>query len=427
MNDLRFSVERWTGQGPDPERITRGLLRIEAGGLCLTRNEDAWSRSVGDAVHVSMYPLASWLVWNWWRLCYEPLPAGHVTTTWRCAHEMGAAGGGYLWPHLTFSSDGERIRVTGSPSPSSSREPVQYLRGSDSNVPIRPFQEALRAFIDLVVARLKSNGIQDSELERGWNEVSNELHDEQELRSRRLEALLGLDPDDATPERLEFLAELSRSAGEESAQELAAIASEHDGKDLERLREAALNGVGAVSSWRRNRQGESVAALRRKAQDRLCLPWQRGLEVARELRRIWGLGADPLDDKGLEERIGLAPGQLSSSKTGRGLSAALAIERDDGVKLILSSRPPVLRKFEAARLIGDLIGSPEADRWHPATRAKTARQQYQRAFAAEFLCPVEGLRDRLQDRSEESVSEAAAHFGVSEWAVQHQIHNNLDP
>ena len=65
------------------------------------------------------------------------------------------------------------------------------------------------------------------------------------------------------------------------------------------------------------------------------------------------------------------------------------------------------------------------DRWLPATDAKTARQKLQRAFAIEFLCPIQSLTEFLgDDFSSDATEEAAEHFGVSHTAVETHLVNN---
>jgi Zn-dependent peptidase ImmA (M78 family) len=77
------------------------------------------------------------------------------------------------------------------------------------------------------------------------------------------------------------------------------------------------------------------------------------------------------------------------------------------------------RRFELARLLGDRFVGAAGDRLHPATRALTFRQKWQRAFAAELLCPFDGLAEVLEgDLSDEGIESAAGRFGVSELAVR---------
>ena len=72
------------------------------------------------------------------------------------------------------------------------------------------------------------------------------------------------------------------------------------------------------------------------------------------------------------------------------------------------------------RLIAGHLTMSAVNRFVPATRAATARQKVQRAFAAEFLCPVDGLRELFGTRSPEGdeIDAAAEHYGVSSLVVE---------
>jgi hypothetical protein len=78
-----------------------------------------------------------------------------------------------------------------------------------------------------------------------------------------------------------------------------------------------------------------------------------------------------------------------------------------------------------ARLICDHISSDPVDRWLPVTSGKTSRQKAQRAFAAEFLCPIDGVTHFLgHDFSDEAIGDVAAYFSVDPRAIQNQLVNN---
>ena len=63
--------------------------------------------------------------------------------------------------------------------------------------------------------------------------------------------------------------------------------------------------------------------------------------------------------------------------------------------------------------------------WLTNTDLRTARQKYQKAFAAEFLCPIKSLIGFLEeDFSESAIEDAANYFEVSEWTVSSLLANN---
>lgn len=108
-------------------------------------------------------------------------------------------------------------------------------------------------------------------------------------------------------------------------------------------------------------------------------------------------------------------------------SLSLAIRHDDGrqMRFLLRKRNKPGRRFELARLLGDALHADGSNRWLPATDAKTARQKMQRAFAIEFLCPIEHLQAYLaNDFSSDATEDAAEYFGVSPTAVTSHLANH---
>jgi hypothetical protein len=150
-------------------------------------------------------------------------------------------------------------------------------------------------------------------------------------------------------------------------------------------------------------------------------PWQRGIESARALRRAVGLGNEPISQARLAELLGLRAGELEEGPAGFDPALGLAVVERDLVRLHLRKRHPHARRFEVARCIGDMIGHASSGAWRPISDALTVRQKMQRAFAAEFLCPIEGLRAAYgDDAGEDAVLDARDRFLVSEQVIELQ-------
>src|SRR6266567_6974705 len=164
-----FSIDiSWlpgSSRGPDELRQTAASLRVTMGDKVATRVEDAWSKSMQRSARVSAYPLALWIASSWWRLRWESLPfRTKPDTSWRMAHEMPGAGHGYLWPLVTFASDGEAIDATCRPSNPLSAEPVRYVADFHDAIEARAFERALDEFVGSVLARLDAVGLSGTEL-----------------------------------------------------------------------------------------------------------------------------------------------------------------------------------------------------------------------------------------------------------------------
>ena len=154
-------------------------------------------------------------------------------------------------------------------------------------------------------------------------------------------------------------------------------------------------------------------------------PWRVGVAAAKDFRARERWGGEPIDDKRLAELCGVSAGVAALRGGGkRGQMAFLMRVRDDH-RVVLRAAYGTGRRFELARLLGDRLLVAGDDRLRPATRAYTYRQKMQRAFAAEFLCPIESLKHEMDgDYSEEAVEAAARRFSVSPLLVQRQLDNN---
>jgi len=416
------------GVGAREEIATRGLLRITCDGRSLTRNDEEWSSSTADSVHVSMYPLALWLVWNWWRLIAEPSPDAEVRSAdWRASHELSAVGDGYLWPRLSVASDGETVQLTMRPTRLGQRQPVRYLASGDAFVSLAEFESAATNFVEIVIGRLDKLQIRDTDLEITWRELCAERANPQSTRHRRLEALLGCDPDEASSDALRAIDSLEPEAGVGATAELAAALVGTDIPEIvRRMSAASRNGVGCRAPADVLRAPD-LDACRSAARDSSIIPWERGSDAARRFRSARGLGLDPIDSDQLADLIGLDSQALRDKSDLTWLPAGIAIRDESGLKVLLRSRNRRSRRFELARLIGDLVAVPDGEAWYPATDLKTARQKVQRAFATHLLCPVDGLRRYLGNDDSNDAKEAAAdYFDVSDLMVDGQLKNNTD-
>jgi Zn-dependent peptidase ImmA (M78 family) len=76
--------------------------------------------------------------------------------------------------------------------------------------------------------------------------------------------------------------------------------------------------------------------------------------------------------------------------------------------------------------VGDHLYSRDEEWLLPATGAKTARQKVQRAFAQQFLCPIEDLKAFLNTErpNSEQMEAAAREFEVSPLLIRNTLVNH---
>ncbi len=153
-------------------------------------------------------------------------------------------------------------------------------------------------------------------------------------------------------------------------------------------------------------------------------PWERGRELARRLCEQLGLGSKPILNDRFGAHFGVDPSRLEPTE-----EAVVAGFSEDGagrVGIVVRRGAPTTLRFAVARLLGDAMERPPSDRVMPATDLATARHKFQRAFAQEFLCPVEVVSQRvsLPHPSDEEVAAVAWDYQVSEWLIQAALMNH---
>ena len=411
--------------GPPPISATAASLTIRVGKQIATRNDDDWSKSIENSARLALYPLASWLAGCWWRLRWESEPSLRYLpgSDWRMAHELAAAGHGFLWPNLTFTSDSQSIRVLGRPTNPLSEEPVRFLADFAEAVPADVFEREIDNLLGLVLARLRALGQEDTGLERLWNDVCKERRDPELATLRRFEAVLGFDPQEAPQGLLNRMISLSNRAGEQAAEEIAPACAGPDPV-------GTLNAIEAIASLPGIKSSPRTADLLREQLGPLAIPampWERGRSLARSVRIRHGWNGQPLTDESVASLLGISVADLKPSWSDSAAPVLGLAIREPGneMRLHFRKRNRAGLRFEAARLLCDELIAPDNDLWLPATDSRTSRQKIQRAFAAELLCPINSLDEFLSgDYTPERIEDAAEHFGISPLAISSHLANN---
>lgn len=429
MSDtLKIECGDWLGPATGERDIfqaTRAPIGIRVGEEWLTRLEDSWGNTVRTRLNASAATLARWFAGNWWRLRWEPeTPSSMDDVDWRMSHSIASAGDGYCWPSILFASDGESLAVASRMTRGPVMGPVRYLSQITTRVTASEFERAGDAFLSLVLARLEGEGFGKSELEELWSEVKNERRDPKLAQWRKLEALCGCDPDEAPAPMIERLINDSSSLGARAMEELAAHGRQNTAallnqiQPLATVKEPGRAGVRAIlpdrsSTWK-NLDSEER-------------PWRRASAIAKKARKHWGLEEGPISDHKLAELLQTSVTAFSRAGEVR-TQVPVAFRRggsESQVNLFFHSLRPTGRRFAAGRLLGDHCSFASTERLIPETEAKTSRQQFQRAFAQEFLCPFDALKEKIQTDhpDEEDIAKAADHFRVSPLLVRTTLVN----
>lgn len=399
------------------DKATLAELAICVAGHSVTRLEDKLAKTIRDRARLSAYDLAAWFASNWWRLRWEPEGRG---LSWLMSHHLGSVGGGYVWPNATFSSDGESLLIRAHPT--TSAETIRYLSNIDLGIPVSNFETGVDEFLARVIARLSDVRINNHELSDLWREVLSERRDVSVAKYRKLEAMLGYDPDTAPNALIDGLLKAESSFGTNAVEEIAAASKEAALVNLDQIRE---RGIAAATKIEIPQLEELTAAIRER-NDPTNVAWQRAATAAQVARKTWGFKSGPISTPKLAELFGFDPSLID-----HGAQGTVPIEvgfrtrnKREKLSVALRRRHPQSRRFALTRLVADHIDAAPQDRLLPVTKAKTQRQKFQRSFAQEFLCPFAELMKFVGDHpDDDGIEEAADHYDVSPLLVSMTLVN----
>lgn len=427
MEPLKFQIE-WIEKSTSLDDVfvqSRASLVIEAlvktvngrEKISLTEIAENVSNTTRKNIIVPTYPLAKWLLLNWWKIRWEPTRS---TFDWRQSHEMASVGEGIPWPPIVFSSDGEFIQVELLPEPTFDAADIRYINGYVRFfVHASLFEAAIDRFLKEVLSHLSDCKDPDSYLGDLWNELNIERADPKRYQRNRLEALAGLYPGSASEEWIHEVSELKKRFGAAPIDE--AIATLDDPKsELSKARDEIdhLKRTNSIVDLSWVESGEQAL---HDINNRWEIPWQKGERLARHLRKKLGIFG-PVDSKKFGELLHtsfpIEPNPLTLIDGG-------FREEKDEVHFSLSSKVEANQRFYMARLAASsLLLSPQ-DSLLPVTETYTALQKAGRAFAREFLCPWDELNEYTNKNGigETGIEKAAAYFNVSEWVIDRTLQN----
>lgn len=417
----------WSPNGNNSPEIqqTMGMFSLQVGEVNLTENENIWSQKICPTVLLSAYPLALWMASSWWRLLFEPLPPPGIkpSVDWRMVHELTASNQGFIWPRVLFASDTECMQIWATPSNHADKQSVRYMNGLDRPISenFLEFDSIAAAFIESVISRLNETGVYGTSLDHLWEEVQEERSDPYSTMYRRREAELGFDADECPDEIVEDALVLAQQMGDETLSELAPTCGK---ESLETKPFSAIKELIESSGIKGKPVDWSNLPVNQEA---VKAPWQQAKEIASFVRQEIGNEEDTLTNERLCDLLGLKLSEYDAwqPSTRQRISVAVPLEKE-GFDYHPRKNHPRAKRFELARLIGDyLLYGNGGKTWLASTDIRTSRQKYQRAFAAEFLCPLNSLQAYLDDDySESAIEDAAEYFDVSQQTIETILVNN---
>ena len=425
MPKLRFEIDWVDAQGVSGPELcaTWASLRMLVGDSAVTRVLDARAQTVREFVYVPLYPLAEWLVTNWWFLSYEvATPAKEGNPDFHRRHALNANREGYAFPNLEVVPSGTRTHIVWAEG----RSPwtgVEFLSQGDIWIDSDDFRETCADLIDRVIRRLESLGVDDTFLQTEWSAIQGV--DKEESDFCKTAAGLGWDPYALDETGRLWVPLVADNLGDLLVEALPALDAQSPA--------TCFTITNAIERAKRNDLPlERLRLLRSETRPDAGLepsPWSAGYALAQRLRQNLELDDGPIPTlKSLAEAIGEDLGLLR--KATRPVGGLAETPMVDGVVTRNANENPAFafrhrgeagRRFHFCRALAEVWISPGSDAL--LTRAHSECQQRNRAFAAEFLAPSSGLRSRLSGPvvDGEDIDGLAVEFGVSSQVVEHQI------
>lgn len=420
---LKITNKEWIErQGDDIYGATISRLSITVSDVLVTENINAWTEKVEDTVIVSATPLAIWFLENWWRIMYEPFQAyskGNPGHNWRMAHELGAANHGYVWPRMAFFSDLNSIYIAAAPT-SENKQSVRYINGINGvkTIPLHEFEDSVKSFVNECIGRLGGYGFEENAIKQLLEVIEAEKADPEAAVYRKIEAMMGYDPDEASSIIMNAALRCMERDGMGTIEELAPVFGKF-GKGPIKTVDEFLETSGVF--------GQPDPSLIRKACDTsVYTPWKVAVRDAKSIREQLNNENARIEDNTLFDLLGVSSKDRKrwGDVVKKGNLVSVGIRESDRIKYLPRKHHPFAKRFEMSRFIGDFIHEPNSQ-WLVNTELSTARQKYQKAFAAALLCPINALVERLDgDYSDEAIMDASDHFGVSGETVTSVLNNN---
>ncbi len=395
-------------------------ISVHLGNRCLTELRRYGATEPDQCLEAPPLPLAFWFVDNWWRIRWEPAPAqGQSDAEWRLAHHMPSVGAGYPWPNVSLWGEGERCAVAVHADVHNLQRSLRFIASPGiAYVSASDAETAIDAFIEKVLADM---GTACDGLDREYKDLQTERTNAEHASWRKLEAMLGYDPDNAPEALMSDCLSLAQRYGSTGVEE-AALAQQGN-RSLAAIQHAI--DAAKTSGLVLRAQAAHGAAIANR--DSLQPPWKLGSDAARAHRQRLSIPAGPIHNPTLSQVLGMDVDRAFRLRRSQpNVAYGLRILDNTGAsKLVLRSRWPQGRRFELCRSLGDLLWSNN-DPLGPISAAKSARQKFQRAFAQEFLCPFNDLRAYIatEQPADEDIEAAARHFRVSERLVQTTLANH---
>ncbi|MCW5556015.1 MAG: hypothetical protein KIS67_28140 [Verrucomicrobiae bacterium] len=380
-------------------------------------------RSVSTRLYLPLYPVAEWMVENWWSILHE-VENGHNLSDpeYPVRHDLNRATGAFALPPLRFSSLGEAIELRWRRAELPSKR-VEFLSYGKAILDLQQVEDELTRFISIVIERLHSFEVKNTPLQQDWAAI--QALDEDERAFCKAAALAGMDPFAISKADVRRLEEAAKLLPEHLLEDLLAILRT-DEFSKARKELDALDQLTQTNAAPQRRLARLRGSLSHGSGP---VPYRVGYARAGEVREALGLNGDLLatTDRFMEAVKLQAQGGVQGHRFQlTELEGYLGYAGKDNACFVLGSETDSPRgRFKLARCLHDfLYGSPGTAQ--VVTKADSFQQRVNRSFAAELLAPGRVLAKRVRKPFvvPSELEDLAVEFGVSSWLIKHQLENH---
>lgn len=224
------------------------------------------------------------------------------------AHRMSDIGEGYAWPNITISCDGFQCDLISERSNAEDSPLFSYIGSQLVTVPAATLEKAVIEFVTLFLERLADSSISSTNLGTLWEDLTAERNDPEQTRFRRLEALLGFEPDQADEQFIQCRLQNADSLGRDALDELA-IGAAHSMLSARQIIDTTSQTGFDVNTQCAIRMDCPLGMQWGQAS-----AWRIGVAAAKAVRQQAGLSDQPVTDSTLADMAGMSAKAIPSQR-----------------------------------------------------------------------------------------------------------------
>lgn len=413
---MKFLVEWVEGarNASHVERATMCRLRIMVADVNACSHWDDRDGSSQEWVTVPAVHLAEGITRDWWAI-FGGRDVKQSIRPYRT---------GFILPCLTLTCEGSTFEISGEQM-HCDNPGLRFWQAGSETISRSDAETELARFVEAVIQQLSSANIDGTEVQLRWTRISESRQDLEESAFCEAAGALGADPYCISESDEKFIMRSGEIFTDDSLDDF-------------------LAGMRSFSQCERERTLDAVTSAEQRSDKLFQLPdlcqaisevdvslrerrfgegaWGPAYRMAQAFRNAIAVGPDDLLGSPADMANKLGNDSFKTSRDLYGVDAVVS-RKDDVYVHLRPSRyaQSWSESFNFARAIGDVVCFPDGGSSVVNSLHGAERQAMSRAFAAEFLAPVQSVLE--VGREIRDVEEIAGRFSVSPRVIERQIEN----